>query len=361
MTSTNPPASSGAGDLSPTAGNGSGSATNPKMRKRTKTGCLTCRKRRIKCGEERPTCANCIKSKRQCEGYNQRVVFKTPIEGWPNHPGVVSELPYHSSMLPGTRPAYRGGPSTTQPQDSTLTSIRPRPLTSFDFSNVETGPVPGLDPLNTQVLVGGPRPYPRDVNYQQPLQSPHHQQPLHSPQHQLPTPTSATSFFPQPSPAHPNFPPQYTHESDVYPEQRYPQEHFQQTPASYDSHVELKPTATQATQEHLLYQHQASHNTEEQAPYHRHTTQPARSGDYAQYVERRPSLNRYSSNPQVSSHQSHVGPIDMGQAGSYTLPQAVSHADFTHSSFQSPQIPQHDVDSDVKYMPQHAVIGMSRI
>ncbi|TVY64287.1 putative transcriptional regulatory protein, partial [Lachnellula suecica] len=48
-------------------------------RKRTKTGCRTCRKRRIKCGEERPTCQNCIKSKRNCEGYNQRVVFKDPL------------------------------------------------------------------------------------------------------------------------------------------------------------------------------------------------------------------------------------------------------------------------------------------
>lgn len=54
-------------------------ALNVKLsRKRTKTGCLTCRKRRIKCGEERPTCRNCTKSKRICEGYSQRVVFKPP-------------------------------------------------------------------------------------------------------------------------------------------------------------------------------------------------------------------------------------------------------------------------------------------
>ncbi|KAK7190743.1 hypothetical protein DPSP01_006650 [Paraphaeosphaeria sporulosa] len=59
----------------------------PKARKRTKTGCLTCRKRRIKCGEERPTCANCIQSKRQCYGYNQRVVLKPPTEDWPNDLG----------------------------------------------------------------------------------------------------------------------------------------------------------------------------------------------------------------------------------------------------------------------------------
>lgn len=73
-----------------------------KARKRTKTGCLSksshatgrglsnvqiaCRKRRIKCGEERPTCANCIKSKRGCEGYAPRLTFKDPLSafrpGW---------------------------------------------------------------------------------------------------------------------------------------------------------------------------------------------------------------------------------------------------------------------------------------
>jgi hypothetical protein len=43
---------------------------------------IACRKRRIKCGEERPTCQNCHKSKRQCEGYNQRVVFKDPLNAY---------------------------------------------------------------------------------------------------------------------------------------------------------------------------------------------------------------------------------------------------------------------------------------
>lgn len=60
-------------------------------RKRTKTGCLTCRKRRIKCGEERPVCRNCIKSKRHCEGYSPRVVFRPPTfeyEPIPNNGGA---------------------------------------------------------------------------------------------------------------------------------------------------------------------------------------------------------------------------------------------------------------------------------
>ncbi|WBW72012.1 DNA-binding transcription factor Moc3 [Schizosaccharomyces osmophilus] len=39
------------------------------VKRRTKTGCLTCRRRRIKCDETKPLCANCSKSNRKCEGY----------------------------------------------------------------------------------------------------------------------------------------------------------------------------------------------------------------------------------------------------------------------------------------------------
>ncbi|KLO86236.1 uncharacterized protein FFNC_04587 [Fusarium fujikuroi] len=65
-----------------------------KIRKKTKTGCLTCRKRRIKCDEGRPTCNNCIKSERHCEGYNQRIIFKDPMgarQGVPA-PEIESDL-----------------------------------------------------------------------------------------------------------------------------------------------------------------------------------------------------------------------------------------------------------------------------
>ena len=53
-----------------------------------------------------------------------------------------------------------------------------------------------------------------------------------------------------------------------------------------------------------------------------------------------------------------MGAVDMSQAGAYALP---SHTDFNLSSFRSVQIPSHDADSDVKYVPQHAVLGMCRI
>lgn len=61
-------------------------------RKRTRSGCLVCRKRRIKCGEERPVCKNCIKSKRHCEGYTQRVVFRTPTLEYLAAPNVGAHI-----------------------------------------------------------------------------------------------------------------------------------------------------------------------------------------------------------------------------------------------------------------------------
>lgn len=41
------------------------------VRRRTRTGCLTCRKRRIKCDERKPACFNCEKSRKQCAGYEE--------------------------------------------------------------------------------------------------------------------------------------------------------------------------------------------------------------------------------------------------------------------------------------------------
>ncbi|KAL4783642.1 hypothetical protein BJX76DRAFT_246513 [Aspergillus varians] len=63
-------------------------------RKRTKTGCLTCRQRRIKCGEEKPICKNCTKSKRECKGYAQRLIFKNPL----GIPGVANSIPAQQSL-----------------------------------------------------------------------------------------------------------------------------------------------------------------------------------------------------------------------------------------------------------------------
>ncbi|KAK1598319.1 uncharacterized protein LY79DRAFT_506574 [Colletotrichum navitas] len=40
-------------------------ASTPKVR----TGCITCKKRHVKCDEAKPRCGNCLQSRRRCEGY----------------------------------------------------------------------------------------------------------------------------------------------------------------------------------------------------------------------------------------------------------------------------------------------------
>ncbi|KAL4870037.1 hypothetical protein BDV12DRAFT_69133 [Aspergillus spectabilis] len=71
-------------------------AISKAARKRTKTGCLTCRQRRIKCGEEKPICKNCTKSKRECKGYAQRLIFKNPL----GIPGIPNPIPPQPLPLP---------------------------------------------------------------------------------------------------------------------------------------------------------------------------------------------------------------------------------------------------------------------
>lgn len=92
-------------------------------RKRTKTGCLTCRQRRIKCGEEKPTCFNCIKSKRVCEGYSQRVVFKDDMNGAQQEAGAQNTSSSASSSAKRFSPYARLTPQATRndpPQDASL-------------------------------------------------------------------------------------------------------------------------------------------------------------------------------------------------------------------------------------------------
>ncbi|KAI1180737.1 hypothetical protein F4777DRAFT_260283 [Nemania sp. FL0916] len=132
-------------------------------RKRTKTGCLTCRKRRIKCDEAKPTCNNCLKSKRQCEGYNQRVIFKDPL-------GAFAGAPYGPIHYPAPSPqalVREQQLSAAQQRSSSqsLQIIAPKPptagfqqLATHQFSHFypgQTGPVPPQSPENlspTQIL-----------------------------------------------------------------------------------------------------------------------------------------------------------------------------------------------------------------
>ena len=117
-------------------------ATNPDMsaaeaalkaklsRKRTKTGCLTCRKRRIKCGEERPICKNCFKSKRQCEGYSQRVVFKQSAFDVRTVPNGGAQITFPAGPIQDPAAAYQEyGQPVFDP--GIYSNLQPRPVEQY--------------------------------------------------------------------------------------------------------------------------------------------------------------------------------------------------------------------------------------
>jgi hypothetical protein len=353
------PISGGPGDSSPTGL--SGSAANSKMRKRTKTGCLTCRKRRIKCGEERPTCANCIKSKRQCEGYNQRVIFKPPMGDWPNHPGVVSTIQYHTSMLPGTRNhSYRGPEPATVMQESMLGPIQPSPHGNFDFSHIDTNAVSGPSEPQ-QPYAGANHGYAHEQAYQQPLPSPLHQQPLPSPNHQPHSHTPTASYFPPPSSMHTSPQTQYRHDShSTYQASlQYTQSaSYPPVSASYSQESDVKSMAPQPPPVYPPAYRSESQQAE--GPYREHSSVSPRSDQYPHYTEAPAGLQRYANHPQVARHSLQENLANFSQMGNRNYPQAVSHADFGHASYPPVQLPVHDITPDVKYMSQ-PVLGMSRV
>ncbi|KAK4238388.1 transcriptional regulatory protein moc3 [Achaetomium macrosporum] len=108
-----------------------------KVMRRTKTGCLTCRRRRIKCDEGKPTCNNCIKSKRECDGYNKRLTFKEPLSSFPS--GPFSHPPYHRQVQQELINAQIAAAQTkAASSQAPLPVIAPKPP-SVDFSGA--GPI----------------------------------------------------------------------------------------------------------------------------------------------------------------------------------------------------------------------------
>ncbi|KAF1944564.1 hypothetical protein EJ02DRAFT_340879 [Clathrospora elynae] len=111
----------------------SGGRHKKEIKRRTKTGCLTCRKRRIKCDEAHPMCRNCQKSKRECLGYDP--IFKqqsgpAQIQPAPNSapaphpasappapappaPATYSQSPVPQGYAPASSAAYAPAASAT--------------------------------------------------------------------------------------------------------------------------------------------------------------------------------------------------------------------------------------------------------
>ncbi|KAL7936134.1 hypothetical protein V8C35DRAFT_296976 [Trichoderma chlorosporum] len=91
------------------------------IKRRTKTGCLTCRKRRIKCDETHPTCNNCRKSKRECLGYDP--IFRQQ----PGTPSSSSVQPASNSL---SQPTDSSGIGSAQ-SGSTVGPPTPRLVNSY--------------------------------------------------------------------------------------------------------------------------------------------------------------------------------------------------------------------------------------
>ncbi|MCJ1311498.1 hypothetical protein MMC25_005170 [Agyrium rufum] len=119
------------------------------IKRRTKTGCLTCRKRRIKCDEAHPLCRNCQKSKRECLGYDP--IFKTQPG-----PAVIQPAPSSASSMQSTS-ATTAPYHPPPPQGYT-------PASSQTYSQPAPAPVMGSAPepfdynaaIDPALAAGGP-------------------------------------------------------------------------------------------------------------------------------------------------------------------------------------------------------------
>lgn len=129
----------------------SGGRHKKEIKRRTKTGCLTCRKRRIKCDETHPTCNNCKKSKRECLGYDP--IFKqqqTPsLQPSPNGevspsasttstvPSSTTPAPYTTHPTPILTPSDPPPPTRDQPDDIAVAKCNEPPEPEKPIANID--------------------------------------------------------------------------------------------------------------------------------------------------------------------------------------------------------------------------------
>ncbi|KAK3991025.1 transcriptional regulatory protein moc3 [Cladorrhinum sp. PSN332] len=145
----------------------SGGRHKKEIKRRTKTGCLTCRKRRIKCDEGHPTCNNCKKSKRECLGYD-------PIFKQQQGPAAIQPAPSSQPSTPATIPSSTTTP--TVPSSSASHSYQatypppPAPIVAYEHSasttpqSIKPDPVydysaaidPALQAADASTGTGGP-------------------------------------------------------------------------------------------------------------------------------------------------------------------------------------------------------------
>ncbi|KAH7130855.1 hypothetical protein EDB81DRAFT_695998 [Dactylonectria macrodidyma] len=129
-------------------------------------GCETCRKRRLKCSNERPFCKNCIARGRQCEGYDRVRVFITTT---PEELGKVVHYTkkrtpeaHRQSTPPGTA-SSQSHQTPSPPGDLATKHDNPAvSLTQSKSSSRNAGLVAG--PRHSTLHGLGPHPFLRNID-----------------------------------------------------------------------------------------------------------------------------------------------------------------------------------------------------
>ncbi|CAG8188252.1 unnamed protein product [Penicillium olsonii] len=138
---------------------------------RTKTGCMTCRRRKKKCDEQHPQCNNCLRGGFLCEGYSSRSTWQKPTsakapvplqskEGYSdiNSP-YMQEAPRHQDRQPN------------MPEHVDPVKIRPmgvedteRPVQPYSTSPTTTTSTPGWSKQQWPSASAGHPPYVEPVS-----------------------------------------------------------------------------------------------------------------------------------------------------------------------------------------------------
>jgi hypothetical protein len=97
-------------------------------KRRVKTGCLTCRRRRVKCDEKKPTCERCQVANVYCEGYDsQRRLEPTTRSATPDLAEAEPPSSSSNSRLPFVRSRADGLPIVGCPTNPICSEQPPHP------------------------------------------------------------------------------------------------------------------------------------------------------------------------------------------------------------------------------------------
>ena len=115
-------------------------------KKRSRTGCWPCKARKVKCGEEKPQCANCLKNGETCD-YSIRLNWggRSRKDGTPTDPGTFTFVSTPSA--PSHAKSNSGHEHVFSAQHIAAAPPPPRPHSSHSNNLPTPEPTPGEAPM----------------------------------------------------------------------------------------------------------------------------------------------------------------------------------------------------------------------